>query len=42
MLGRNLHENQRDAVGIDDVHFMHSPRLLASLAGDRHAAPMLL
>ena len=39
MLGRNLHENQRDAVGIDDVHFMHSPWLLTSLAGDRHAAP---
>lgn len=38
VLGRNLHEDQRDAVGVDDVHLMQPPQLLTGLAGDRHAA----
>ena len=38
MLGRDLHEDQRDAVGIDDVHLVQPPRFLTGLAGDGHTA----
>ena len=37
-----LDEDQRDAVGIGDVHFVQTPRFAAGLAGDRHASALQL
>ena len=35
MIGRNLHENEVNAVRIGDPHFVQSPRFGAGLPGDR-------
>ncbi len=34
----NLDEDERDAVGIGDVHLVQTPRFAPRLARDRHAA----
>ena len=38
MILRHLHENQRDAIGIGDVHLVQGPRLLTGFSGDLDAA----
>ena len=38
MIGRNLHENEVNAVRIGDPHFVQSPRFGAGLPSNRDAA----
>ena len=34
----DLDEDERDAIGVDDMHLVQRPRLLTCLAGDDHTA----